>query len=408
MLPWRRPPIHPATWGDLLHANPSNEGVAKPPAPVYVGAMAHGLRAPESTLETIEELAGSGLTAQELLEEAGQRIDRVVPTDGYFLGATDPETTLCIGAGVVRDIPLDQCQPTWDYEFMVPDYLKFTDIAQSGRPVADLHEATGGRPDRSPRWREYGSATGYRSEVRTTFTLGEATWGIGQFNRLGDAPRFSDEEKAWLERVVPLVAQGLRQALLAQPAEAPCDRGPGLVLLDMAGAVVSATREAAAWLGEVDGGVTFKSGADFPMPFEAHAYAARVRATAEGQQPPGISRARLRTRSGVWLVMHGSMLEGSDQLALIVEPAKAADVAPLIVEAYGFSQRELEVTRLIASGLGTSQIAAKLFLSPHTVRDHVKAVFEKVGVSSRGELVAKVFADHYASVPHEEPAALAG
>jgi DNA-binding NarL/FixJ family response regulator len=106
----------------------------------------------------------------------------------------------------------------------------------------------------------------------------------------------------------------------------------------------------------------------------------------------------------VWLLLHGSLLEDTGQLALIIEPAKAADVAPLIVEAYGFSQRELEVTRLIARGFGTSQIAAELFLSPHTVRDHVKAVFEKVGVSSRGELVAKVFADHYSSVPHDAPA----
>jgi hypothetical protein len=36
------------------------------------------------------------------------------------------------------------------------------------------------------------------------------------------------------------------------------------------------------------------------------------------------------------------------------------------------------------------------------VRDYVKAMFEKVRVSSRGELVAKLFADHYAPV-HLDP-----
>ena len=50
---------------------------------------------------------------------------------------------------------------------------------------------------------------------------------------------------------------------------------------------------------------------------------------------------------------------------------------------------------MIACGMGTAEIAATLFVSPHTVRDHVKAIFEKVGVSSRGELTAKLFAEHY-------------
>lgn len=363
----------------------------------YVRPMA--LPAPESTLEGIEQLADSGLAAQALLEAAGEAISRVVPNDGSFFSATDPETTLAMGAGVIKHLPRELCRVHWDYEFLVPDFLKFADIAQGPRPLADLHDATGGHPERSPRWRAFGGYMGFRSEVRMVFTLDGATWGLGQLDRLGDSSRFSDEEKAWLERVAPLLAQGLRRALLAPPTAAATDRGPGLVLIDGDGAVASINREAAAWLDEINVGASFP-GTDYAVPFEAFLYAARAHANAPDR--PVASRARVRTTNGVWLTMHASALEGTHQLAVIIEPAKAGDVAPLIVEAYGLTQRELDVTRRIARGLGTSQIAGELFLSPHTVRDHVKAIFEKVGVKSRGELVATVFADHYAEPGHYE------
>ena len=361
-------------------------------AALYRRDMTHDLGPAGSAVAEIEAIAEAGLPAQQLLEEVGRRIDRVVPSDGYFLAATDPETTLCIGAGVVQDLPLDQCKPTWDYEFHVPDYLKFVDIAASGRPVADLHEQTGGRPERSARWRDYGSATGFRSEVRAVFALGDGAWGVAQFDRLGDTSRYSESEKAWLERLSPIIARGLRKAMLRHEPAEPVTRGPGIVLLDAAGAVVTANSEAAAWLDDLEEAAPWGAG---DLPIVTTAYAARVRAASPEAPAPA---ARLRTQTGVWLRMHGSLLEGTDQLALVIEPAKASDVAPLIVEAYGITERELDVTRMIARGLGTSQIAAKLFLSPHTVRDHVKAVFEKVCVSSRGELVAKVFADNYSPV----------
>ena len=355
------------------------------------------LSAPESTLEGIEQLAAADLTAQELLEQVAKRIARVVPADGSFFSATDPETTLTIGAGVIENLPTEMCQPVWDYEFMVPDYLKFADLAQCERPLADLHDATGGRPERSPRWREFGGFTGFRSEVRMVFRHEQAAWGVGQLNRLGDSPRFSDEEKLWLERVIPVIARGLRKALLAPATGCADGRGPGLVLVDRDGSVASLNREAADWLEAIDAGSAFP-GTKYAPPFEAFSYAAR--AGAGGTDRPATQRARVRTRDGVWLTMHASVLEGGDQLAVIIEPAKAGDVAPLIVEAYGLTQRELDVTRRIARGMGTSRIATDLILSPHTVRDHVKAIFEKVGVSSRGELVAKVFADHYAEPGH--------
>ena len=102
--------------------------------------------------------------------------------------------------------------------------------------------------------------------------------------------------------------------------------------------------------------------------------------------------------------MHASCLRGADgapgPTALTIEPAKSAQVAPIIVEAYSLTPREQEITRGVSRGLSNQEIAAELFLSPHTVRDHLKAIFAKVGVTSRGELVAKLFAEHYAPAMH--------
>jgi DNA-binding NarL/FixJ family response regulator len=91
--------------------------------------------------------------------------------------------------------------------------------------------------------------------------------------------------------------------------------------------------------------------------------------------------------------------------ALIIEPAKASEIVPLITQAYELSAREQQITELIARGLGTADIADELFLSAHTVRDHVKAIFGKVGVSTRGELVATLFAEHFAPA-HLAPGAV--
>jgi DNA-binding NarL/FixJ family response regulator len=99
------------------------------------------------------------------------------------------------------------------------------------------------------------------------------------------------------------------------------------------------------------------------------------------------------------LLIHASCLHSPDgagaDTAVVIEPAKASEVAPLIVEAYELTPREVDVTRALARGLTTLEIARELHLSRYTVQDHLKAVYEKAGVSSRGELVAKMFADHY-------------
>ena len=84
----------------------------------------------------------------------------------------------------------------------------------------------------------------FGSEVRAVFAADGSAWGIGQFNRLSDSPRYSEDEKAGSNASAPLFGAALRQALLTEPAESPADRGPGIVVLDAEGGAVSATSEA--------------------------------------------------------------------------------------------------------------------------------------------------------------------
>ena len=71
------------------------------------------------------------------------------------------------------------------------------------------------------------------------------------------------------------------------------------------------------------------------------------------------------------------------------------EVAPLIVRAYDLSKRESEIMQSVVRGMSTTEISEAFQISSHTVQDHLKAIFEKVGVRSRRELVAHLFAEQY-------------
>ena len=177
----------------------------------------------------------------------------------------------------------------------------------------------------------------------------------------------------------------------------------GLLLLADDNSITSADPAARTWLADLGA----EAGADAHLPPVVNAVAGRARAGAADdsgrdgavvQATAPLARARVRTRSGRWLLVRGSVLgDGPDaRIAVILEPARSPQLAPLIAAAYGLTGRERAVTELVARGHSTAEIAERLHLSPYTVQDHLKAVFEKVAVRTRGELVARLFFDHYA------------
>jgi DNA-binding CsgD family transcriptional regulator len=114
-----------------------------------------------------------------------------------------------------------------------------------------------------------------------------------------------------------------------------------------------------------------------------------ARARADDTLP---ARVVLRTADRRWAVVEAAPLEGdvaAGSIAITTRQAGAAEVLDLATRAYGLTPRERELVRLITDeGLDTRAIAERMFISRYTVQDHLKAIFEKVGVRSRGELAA--------------------
>jgi len=371
--------------------NPSNEGVDKPLGNhlpyARMGALLTTRAA--AALEAIERLAAEDLSTQQAVEEIVHRVLGVIETDAFFAGATDPDTGLCLGAGMAYNLAEGVCHPFWEHEFLIPDYNKFADLTPAD-PVGDLRQATGGRLSRSARYRTLNAISDLEEELRATLHAGGRSWGNLQLNRYTGGAPFTDADRAFLRAAAPSAGAALRRALLEEPAHTDPSRGPGVVIIDESGSVISATAEADAWLEELAEGWR-----RYHMNVNIHPELLTLSLSTLTEPGASSRRVRLRTLTGTWLVAHASPLAGSGQVALVLEPAKASEIAPIVIEAYGLTAREVEVTRLIARGLSTDELASTLFLSRHTIRDHLKAIFEKVGVSSRGELTSKLFAEHY-------------
>jgi DNA-binding CsgD family transcriptional regulator len=341
--------------------------------------------------DAIIRTCSSGLTAQALFEEIGARLKPLVPYASAGWLSTDPATMLYTDA-VVENVDGSLHLSFFENELTTPDFAKFGELVRSPERVAILSEVTAGDPARSARHRTLHRPNGLSGELRAVFSTGGTCWGVACLTRQEGEPDFTREEAAFVGSLADHVAHGLRTSLLlAAVDEAPANEAPGMIVLNANGWVESMSAQAEALLCELAARPTVDG---LPLPNAVHAVALWAR-DARG----GVPRARVATPSGRWLIVHATCLRdptgGEDRVAVMIEPARRAELASLVVELYELTEREQQVTQLLVRGLSIDEIASALWLSKHTVRDHVKAIFAKAGVTSRPELTAKLFAEHF-------------
>ena len=94
--------------------------------------------------------------------------------------------------------------------------------------------------------------------------------------------------------------------------------------------------------------------------------------------------------------MRAARLDTGERVAVVIEPSRPGEVAALLLDAYGLTSRESQIARHVIHGFSTEDVADALGISPYTVQDHLKSIFDKMGLSSRRELAARLYLGHYA------------
>ena len=316
--------------------------------------------------------------------------------DAAFFATVDPMTLLFTSAAA--DEPLGAAQPLFlENEFGRDDVNKFAALAESADPVASLDRATRGQRPASARYREIMGPLGLGDELRAALVAKNACWGVLCLHREDASHGFDAREIDLIRRISPHMAEGLRRAITIGPVAAIGAEAadPGMIVLDANLAVVSMSQEAERWLAEI-GEAGWPSASELPIPvYSAAARLVRLEGGPATAQPP--ATVRLRSRAGRWLSLHASRLCGppAPQIGVVIEPTPAAQISPLLLNAYGLTTAQSRVVALVIRGHSTRQIVRELHISANTVQEHLTAAFDKFGVRSRRELVAAVLTGHH-------------
>ncbi|MCW3018420.1 MAG: helix-turn-helix transcriptional regulator [Solirubrobacterales bacterium] len=354
-------------------------------------------------LDEIAVLAARALPREQFFAELAPRLRLVIDSDATCWHTLDPYTRLMTSDApaelIERGIYTPETAPHAGElmarsEYLIEDFNTFASLSSRRVPVSSLDQATRGRPEHSTRYRELLVPSGIPHELRAAFVIRGRAWGAVHIARRQTSGPFADADAKMLALVTTAIAHAIRGSLrfdAARRADHP--EAPGLLVLDTNNAVELVTPPAYDLLAAMrdEAGVY----SDAAPPPAVLGLASFVRGDRHHAAPRS-NHVTVPSRIG-WITLHASLPDGprTGRVAIVLEYANGPQSATLRLEVNGVSTREREVATLLARGLSNAEIAETFVLSPHTVRDHIKSLYEKLEVGSRQELVARVFLDEY-------------
>lgn len=306
--------------------------------------------------------------------------------DAYAWLLTDPVTE--VGGSPLADVP-------WLAELPRQIHLKYRTplnrwTGLDEPPVACLRAVTGGRLDQSLVWRELLVHYDVSDVASVVFRDRFGCWAFLELWRIGSS--FSDADTEALVAMNSSVTTALRRCqarTFALETSESQRTGPVVLILSPQLAVRAQTPETEQFLKLLVPPDTDRR----PIPAGAYNVGAQLLAVEAGvdSHPP---TARVHFSGGLWLTLRAARIGGTEaqreqDIAVTIERTDPRDRLDLFTRSSGLTAREAELLGHLAADADTREIARRMFLSEHTVQDHLKAIFAKSGAPNRRTLLAR-------------------
>jgi DNA-binding CsgD family transcriptional regulator len=341
--------------------------------------------------EQIAKLCRAGADARTLRLEVLAVLRQAVGFDAYVWLITDPLTS--VGSAPLADVP---CLPE------LPRLIRLKYLTTVNRwtrmitPVASLSQATGGDLARSLMWRDLLSRYEVTDIATSVHRDRFGCWAFLDLWRTQAAHPFAAAELEFLHGIAADLTTALRRSQAAAFAAsrgdaAQASAGPVVLLLSPALEVRAQTPQTQRYLQLL---IPPDAAGQAPVPAGAYNVAAQLLATEAGVDANSPS-ARVHLGGGHWLTLRATRMDSAQptperDIAVSIEATTPRDRVSLFALACGLSPRETELLEHLVTGASTRDIAELMFLSEHTVQDHLKSIFTKTATRTRSTLVARV------------------
>jgi DNA-binding CsgD family transcriptional regulator len=328
--------------------------------------------------ERLERLSESQLDSDAVRHEAILELQRTIGFDRWCWPLADPETAVPLSGLAEHDYG-PNLPRALELEFAGGDFVAKHAVARDKRAVAALSAETGGDLPRSRRWDEVLRPVGIGDIAVAACRDELGCWGWIEAYRDTTDRAFDEEELELLADVARQMAPALRRSRTQARNPAKEAAATGVLVLDGHLRVTTSTEAARSWIAALPAAPLFTAWAILPPVVYPVVTMART---------TGHAHALEQTADGRWLMIEASAAADAGDVAVTFRGATPAETFVVLCRAYALTRRERDIVRTVIVGLDTRAIAERLFISRHTVQDHLKSIFDKTGVRSRRELLA--------------------